>query len=83
MKKNVAIDILEDIQQILNQKDGKIKAIKTIEIYIKNLEISNNKNIQKLIRKQIEYINIYGENSRKTIKLNKKIDKEIQKIFAR
>ena len=37
--------------------------------------------IQKLIKKQNEYIKKYGENGRKTIKVNKKIDKEIQNIF--
>lgn len=60
---------------------GKRIGLKTIKIYRKNLEIATNEKIQKLIKKQKEYIEKYGENGKRTQKLNKKIDKEINKIF--
>lgn len=80
MEKQVAINILEDIYNSLQGYDWKEKGLKTIRIYQKNLELSTNKKIQQLIEKQKEYIRKYGENGRKTIELNKKIDKEIAKI---
>ena len=60
---------------------GKRSGLKTISIYRKNLELSLDVKIQKLVKKQNEYIKKYGENGRKTIIVNKKIDKEIQNIF--
>ena len=83
MEKHVAINILEDIEQLLNVENAKQRALKTIEIYIKGLEISTNTTIIKLINKQKEVLQKYGENDKKTLKLNKKIDKEIKKILKK
>lgn len=81
MEKQVAIDILENIQETLNGKNAKEKGLKIVEIYRKNLEISTSKKMRKLIDKQKEYCQIYGEDDKRTLKLSKMIDKEIQKIF--
>lgn len=81
MEKDVAINILEDIENALYTKNPKENTIKTLEIYRKNLEISTNKKIQKLVDKRKNYIQEYGKNGRKTLKLDKKIDKEIKKIL--
>lgn len=80
MEKQVAINILEDIYSSLNGYDWKDRGLKTIKIYQKNLELATNKKIQELIEKQKEYMERYGENSIKTKRLNKKIDREIAKI---
>ena len=80
IEKEVATSILEDIENSLYKKDWKEQTLKTISIYRKGLEISSNKKIKKLIQKHIEYRKLYGENGRKTIKINKKIDKIIRKI---
>ncbi len=61
---------------------GKRIGLKTIKIYRKNLEIATNEKIQKLIKKQKEYMKKYGENGKRTQKLNKKIDEELNKIFS-
>lgn len=81
MEKDVAITMLEDIEQSLQGKNAKGSGLKTVEIYRKDLEISTNKKIRKLIDKQMVYVQKYGRNGRKTLKLNKKIDEEIRKIF--
>ena len=78
MEKQVAMEILQDIRNSLNNDTE--QALKTIEIYKRNLEIAENQKIKKLINKQKEYTKKYGENGRKTIKVNKKIDKKIRKI---
>jgi len=41
------------------------------------IKISTNKKIRNLIEEQKEYMEKYGENSKRTINLNEKIDKEI------
>lgn len=81
MDKEIAISILEDVKQSLYNDNAKQKGLSTVNQYIKGLEITENQEIQQLISKQQEYVKKYGENGRKTLKLNKKIDKEMQKIF--
>ena len=81
MEIEIAISILEDIRQLLIGKEPKEKALRTIEIYRKNLELATNEKIKRLIEKQKEYIKKYGSNNRKILKINKKIDEEIQKIY--
>lgn len=82
MEKSVAISILEDIRQALNDtNNAKDKALKTVELYRKNLEIATNDKLKELIKKHTEYSRKYGEDDRKTLKLSKKIDKELRKIF--
>lgn len=76
-----AINILEDIKQcIIDDFTGK-KALKTIDIYKKNLEISINPKIRKLVEEQKEIINKYGEEDKHTTKINNKIAKELSKIY--
>ena len=80
MEKEKAIEILEEIESQLNYKDCK-EAEKTIDIYIKNLEISTNDRIQQLIEKNTKYREKYGEDSFRTKMLAKKIDKELIAIY--
>lgn len=81
MKKEVAIDILEDIQNSLMNSNWKQETLKILNHYIRGLEIATDEKIKKMVNKHCEYKKIYGENGRKTIYLSKKIDKEIQKIY--
>ena len=81
MEKEVAISILEDIENSLQKENWKDESLKTIAIYRKGLKIATNPKIKNLIEKHREYIKKYGENDKKTIKNGKKIDEEIQKIY--
>ena len=81
MKKEVAIDILEDIQNSLMNSNWKQETLKILNHYIRGLEIAKDEKIKKMVNKHCEYKKIYGENGRKTIYLSKKIDKKIQKIY--
>lgn len=81
MEKEVAISILEDIENSLQKYNWKEESLKTIAIYRKGLEIATNLKIKNLIEKHREYIKKYGENDKKTIKIGKKIDEEVQKIY--
>lgn len=78
--KEKAIEILEEIESQLNYKDQE-QAEKTIDTYIKNLEISTNDRIQQLIDKHTQYRKKYGEDSFRTKMLAKKIDKELLAIY--
>lgn len=81
MEKQIALGILEEIQQsILNNKD-KEAVYKVIRIYKKNLQLSTNQRIKQLIIKHKAYVEKFGEESPKVLRLGKKIDKEICKIF--
>lgn len=81
MEKEVAISILEDIENSLQKENWKEESLKNIAIYRKGLEIATNPKIKNLIEKHREYIKKYGENDKKTIKIGKKIDEEVQKIY--
>ena len=81
MDKQTAIAILENIGNTLDEVDWREKGIKATDIYIKGLKIATNEKIQNLIHRQDKYSKLYGENSKKTLKLSKKVDKEIRKIF--
>lgn len=81
MEKQVAITILEDVMQSLIGDNAKHKGLSTVNQYIKGLEISTNEKIHALINKQTEYRQHYGENHKRTLKLNKKIDEELRKIY--
>lgn len=83
MEKKVAVDILEDIKQSIIDDDTGTKALNTLEIYRKNLEISVNPKIRKLVGEQKEIISKYGEDDKHTIKINNKISKELNKIFSK
>lgn len=82
MEKTVAILILEDIQEKLQDtKNPKVKGLQTIDTYKKNLEIATNEKLKELIKRHTEYAKKYGEYDKKTLKLSKKIDKSMRKIF--
>ena len=81
MEKEVALSILEDLQNCLNKDNWKSETLKNIKIYKKNLQIAIDDNIRELIEKQKDLIDKYGENDKRTLKMNKKIGKELQKIF--
>lgn len=81
IEKEVAIDILEDIQNSLTQTNWKEESLKTIAIYRKWLEIATSPKIKNLVEKYKEYKENYGENDKKTLKIAKKIDDETHKIY--
>ena len=81
MEKQVALDILEEIKQNIQEDSTGTKALKTIDIYRKNLEIAVNPKLKELVEQQKEAMAKYGENDAHTKKLNKKISKELEKIF--
>ena len=66
IEKEVAIDILEDIQNSLTQTKWKEESLKTIAIYRKGLEIATSPKIKNLVEKYKEYKEKYGENDKKT-----------------
>lgn len=81
MDKIFALDVLENIKQDIQEDWTGNKALKTIKIYMKNLEVAVNPKIKELIEQQKETMAKYGEDDAHTIKLNKKISKELEKIF--
>ena len=81
MEKEVAISILEDIENSLQKENWKENSLRTINQYEKGLKVATNKKIQKLIEKQKVLIEKKGKNSKEIIKINKKIDEGIRKIF--
>ena len=81
MEKNVAISILQDVQNALMDDNWKEKSLKTIELYIKGLEIATNEKIKKMIKIHCKYAEKYGDNHQKTKRLGKNINDEVQKIY--
>ena len=81
MEKQIAINILKDIKASLLGANAKENGLKTVEIYRKNLKIATNRKINNLIEKYKLYMKEYGENGNKTIRLAKKIDEEMNKIY--
>ena len=81
MEKEVAINILEDIQNSLMQKNWKEESLKNIDLYRKGLEIATSPKIKNLVKKHKKYIKKYGENDKKTLKITNKIDDEIYRIY--
>lgn len=83
MKKSVAIDILKDVRESLLQENWQEQTMRTIKIYKKNIEISMNPSIQKLIKRYKKSFDRYGERNIMTVILGKKIDKKMQEIFTK
>ena len=81
IEKQIAINILEDIQNSLMQKNGKEESLKNIDLYRKGLEIATSPKIKNLVNKHKKYIKKYGENDKKTLEIVKKIDDETHKIY--
>ena len=81
IEKQIALNILEDVQDSLMQKNWKEQSLKTIAIYRKGLEIATNPKIKNLMEQYKKYKEIYGEEDKKTLKIAKKIDEETHKIY--
>lgn len=83
MEKQKAINILEDIESSLRSNNWKQETLKTINLYIRGLEVATDGKIKKMVDKYCAYTRIYEENGRKTVALGRKINKEVQKIYNR
>ena len=82
MKKRVALEMLENINSKLTYENWK-NAKDTVNLYITYLEIITDKKIKKMLKKYSKCYKEYGEESIKTKRIEKKIDKEINKIYIR
>ncbi len=80
MEKTKGLEILENIETKLNYDDWK-EAKKDVECYIKNLEITIDKEIKKLVVKYKKCVKKYGEDNIRTRMLTKKIDKKLKAIY--
>jgi len=81
IEKSVVVDILEDIRQALNEDKTGTKAMKTVEIYRKNLEVATSTKLKELVKKKKELTAKYGEDDIRVARLNKKASNELEKIF--
>lgn len=81
IEKSVVVDILEDIRQALNEDKTGTKAMKTVEIYRKNLEVATSTKLKELVKKKKELTSKYGEDDIRVARLNKKASNELEKIF--
>lgn len=79
----IAINILEDVKDSLSQENWQEQTLKTIKTYRKNIEISMNPTIQKLIKRYKKSFDKYGERNIMTVILGKKIDKKMRAIFTK
>ena len=82
IEKTIVINMLEDIKSNLKYNNRE-RALKDVNIYIKNIELTVNKKIKKLTAKCKLYRKKYGENHILFIITSKKLDKEIHKIFSK
>ena len=60
IEKHIAINILEDIQNSLMQKNWKEESLKNIDLYRKGLEIATSPKIKNLVKKHKKYIKENG-----------------------
>ena len=81
IEKSVVVDILEDIRKALNEDKTWTKAMKTVEIYRKNLEVATSTKLKELVKKKKELTAKYGEDDIRVARLNKKASNELEKIF--
>lgn len=81
IEKSVVVNILEDIRQALNEDKTGTKAMKTVEIYRKNLEVATSTKLKELVKKKKELTAKYGEDDIRVARLNKKASNELEKIF--
>ena len=81
IEKQIALNILEDIQNSLMQKNWKEESLKNIDLYRKGLEIATSPQIKNLVKKHKKYVKKYGENDKKTLEISQKIDDETHKIY--
>jgi len=81
VEKQVAINILEDIEQALKDDHTGNKAKRTVDIYRKNLVVSTNPKLRELVKEQKDLSTKYGDEDIRTIRISKKISKILEDIF--
>lgn len=79
VEKEVAISILQDIKDDIIK--DKSKGLRTIDIYVRNLEVATSSKIKELFAKKKELVAKYGEDDKRVEKINKKASDKIGKIF--
>ena len=79
VEKEVAISILQDIKDDIIK--DKSKGLRTIDIYVRNLEVATSPKIKELVAKKKKLVAKYGEDDKRVEKINKKASAEINKIL--
>ena len=74
VEKEVAISILQDIKDDI-VKD-KSKGLRTIDIYVRNLEVATSPKIKELVAKKKELVAKYGDDDKRVEKINKIFSKK-------
>ena len=77
IEKEVAINILEDIQQCLNEEKWQVKTLSTVKQYKKGILVSIDEELKELIDEHKKY----DENSTKAIELSQKISERLRRIY--
>lgn len=77
IEKSVAINILEDIQQCLNEEKWQIKTLSAVKQYKKGIFVLIDEELKELIAEHKKY----DENSVKAIELSQKISKRLRRIY--
>ena len=77
IEKEVAINILEDIQQCLNQENWQDRTLSTVTQYKKGILVAIDEELKGLIAERKKY----DEDSPEAIKLSQKIDERLRKIY--
>lgn len=83
MEKSVAVEILIDVKESLLQENWQEQTLKTIKTYRKNIEISMNPQIQRMVKRYKKCFDKYGERNIMTVILGRKIDRKMQEIFTK
>lgn len=77
IEKSIAINILEDIQQCLNEEKWQVKTLSTVKQYKKGILVSIDEELKELIDEHKKY----DENSTKAIELSQKISERLRRIY--
>lgn len=77
IEKAVAINILEDIQQCLNQENWQNKTLSSAKQYKKGILISIDNELKELIAERKKY----DEDSPEAMELSQKISEKLEKIY--
>lgn len=77
IEKSVAINILEDIQQCLNEEKWQVKTLSTVKQYKKGILVSIDEELKELIDEHKKY----DENSTKALELSQKISERLRRIY--
>ena len=79
IEKDVAINILEDIERCLYDENWKYKTLSSVDQYIKGLEIAVDEELKQLIDEYQEC----ADNSDEAMLLADKINKKILSVYNR